>query len=438
MRPNRRRLATFAVTLFGEVVQSGFHFALNIMLVRSLTQHDYGVFAIVFLAGGLALTYVRALAGVPISTFLPAQRDRRAGRAIDVTFGTGALAVSVVVGLGIAGFLVVADTVNPVAGGAFVLLWCLRSYLRLALYAKNLAAFATASDVTFALSGAALAFLLVHGDDAARTDGVFVALACAHAVGIATALLAVRQPIRLSLKASSWRRYHTIRRQLGWSLVGVTTTNLQGQGQTLAMALLLGPDAYAPIAAALILFAPLRLGAAALVNMTQPEMGAQIGRGDRRGAVRLAGLTAGLLLLGCTAYGLLLLVSMPLIETHFFAARFSGQAFGLIVLILWAVVTVSLTYAPLRVLLEVLQDFRFLAALSAVAAVAGLLTVCALLLTVPPEWSLLGLLMSELLILIGCAAVLRPRRSGTGPAAASPLPSPTLAAPPSRVTRAHP
>ena len=218
MSPNRGRLARFAVTLLGEVVQSGFHFALNILLVRSLSQHDYGVFAIVFLAGGLALTYVRALAGVPISTFLPAHRDRRAGRAIDVTFGTGALTVSAVVGLGIAGFLVVADTVNPVAGGAFVMLWCLRSYLRLALYAKNLA-------------------------------------------GFATALLALREPIRLSLKASSWRRYHAIRRELGWSLVGVTTTNLQGQGQTLAMALLLGPDAYAPIAAALILFAPLRLGA---------------------------------------------------------------------------------------------------------------------------------------------------------------------------------
>ncbi len=251
-------------------------------------------------------------------------------------------------------------------------------------------------------------------------------------MGIATALLALREPIRLSLKASSWRRYHAIRRELGWSLVGVTTTNLQGQGQTLAMALLLGPDAYAPIAAALILFAPLRLGAAALVNMTQPEMGAQIGRGDRRGAIRLAGLTAGLLLVGCTAYGVVLLAAMPLIETHFFAARFSGQDFGLIVLVLWAVVTVSLTYAPLRVLLEIAQEFRFLAALSAVAAVAGLAMVCGLLLTVPPAWSLLGLLVSELLILFGCAAVLRPGRAGAErPSVHVPpsSPPPPLAAP---------
>ena len=408
MRRDRGRLAKFAVTLFGEVVQSGFHFALNIMLVRSLSQHDYGVFAIVFLVGGIALTYVRALAGVPISTFLPAQRHRRAGRAIDVTFGSGALLVSGTVGLGTAAFLLVAGTVNPVAGGAFVTLWCLRSYLRLALYAKNLATFATGCDVAFALSGTVLALILVHGDDAARTDGVFVALACAHAIGIALALIALREPIRISFKASSWRRYHAIRRQLGWSLVGVTTTNLQGQGQTLAMALMLGPEAYAPIAAALILFAPLRLASAALINMTQPEMGAQVGRADRSGAVRLASRTAGMLLLVCCAYGLVLLVSLPVIGTHFFAARFPRDEFGLIVMALWAVVTVSLTYAPLRVLLEITQDYRFLAALSAVAAVAGLVTVCTLLMTAPPAWSLLGLLLSEVVILIGCMAAMRP------------------------------
>lgn len=413
MRPARRRLARFTVTLLGEVVQSGFHFALNIMLVRSLSQHDYGVFAIVFLAGGIALTYVRALAGVPISTFLPAHRERRAGRAIDVTFGSGAVIVSGLFGLGIAGFLLVADTVNPVAGGAFVALWCLRSYLRLALYAKDRAAFATVGDIVFAASGAALALLLVHGDDAARTDGVFVALACAHGAGIGAALVALREPIRISFRAASRRRYHAIRRQLGWSLVGVTTTNLQGQGQTLAMALMLGPDAYAPIAAALILFAPLRLAAAALINMTQPEMGAQIGRGDRVGATRLAGRTAGMLLLVCTAYGIVLLLSLPTVETHFFAARFAGQDFGLIVLALCVVVTVSLTYAPLRVFLEVAQDYRFLAVLSAGAAIIGLLTVCVLLLTAPPAWSLLGLLLSEAVILLGCLGAVRPGRDGS-------------------------
>jgi O-antigen/teichoic acid export membrane protein len=415
MRRDRGRLAKFAVTLLGEVVQSGFHFALNIMLVRSLSQHDYGVFAIAFLAGGIALTYVRALAGVPISTFLPAQRHRRAGRAIEVTFGSGALIVSAAFGLGFAGFLLITDTVNPLAGGAFVALWCLRSYLRLALYAKNLTAFATACDIAFAASGIALAFLLVRGDDAARTDGVFVALACAHAIGVATALVALREPIRVSFKASSWGRYHAIRRQLGWSLIGVTTTNLQGQGQTLAMALMLGPDAYAPIAAALILFAPLRLAAAALINMTQPEMGAQVGRADRSGAARLASRTAGALLLLCLAYGLVLLVSLPAIATHFFAARFPRDEFGLIVLALWAVVTVSLTYAPLRVLLELTQEYRFLAKLSAIAAAAGLLTVCLLLLSTPPAWSLLGLLLSEVVILLGCLAAMRP---SAGPAPA--------------------
>ena len=43
-------------------------FGLNIGLARSLSPHDYGRVAILFLVGGLALTYVRALA-----KFIPAE-----------------------------------------------------------------------------------------------------------------------------------------------------------------------------------------------------------------------------------------------------------------------------------------------------------------------------------------------------------------------------
>ena len=67
----------FILMLGGEVTQSAFHFGINIVLARSLSPHDYGRFAILFLVGGLALTYIRSLAGVPATITIPPRAGRR-------------------------------------------------------------------------------------------------------------------------------------------------------------------------------------------------------------------------------------------------------------------------------------------------------------------------------------------------------------------------
>ena len=55
----------FAMILSGEMIQSLFHFALNVLLARKLGVHDYGLFAIVFTLGAVGVTYIRALMPVP-------------------------------------------------------------------------------------------------------------------------------------------------------------------------------------------------------------------------------------------------------------------------------------------------------------------------------------------------------------------------------------
>src|SRR5690348_800078 len=61
----------FLLSLSGEGVQSGFHFALNLLLIRILSAYDFGVFAIVFVLGGISLTYGNALISVLCSALLP-------------------------------------------------------------------------------------------------------------------------------------------------------------------------------------------------------------------------------------------------------------------------------------------------------------------------------------------------------------------------------
>ena len=46
----------FLMSLGGLGLQSGFHFVLNLLLAATLSAYEYGLFAIVFIVGGLALT----------------------------------------------------------------------------------------------------------------------------------------------------------------------------------------------------------------------------------------------------------------------------------------------------------------------------------------------------------------------------------------------
>jgi hypothetical protein len=75
--PLRRVGSRFAVILSGELVQSLFHFMLNIVLVRELGARDYGLFAIVFTVGAVGVTYIRALVAVPATCTLPAAAAAR-------------------------------------------------------------------------------------------------------------------------------------------------------------------------------------------------------------------------------------------------------------------------------------------------------------------------------------------------------------------------
>ncbi|WP_156387531.1 hypothetical protein [Methylobacterium sp. Leaf399] len=413
----------FVLMLGGEVLQSVFHFGLNIALVHALVPHDYGLFAIVFLIGGIALTFVRAVAGMPASVFIPQARGARAMRAQAVTFGSGAALLSLAMGLGTALVLAIPlGAATAAAGGAFVGLWCLRSYLRNMLFACRRPGIAGISDATFAGTGTVLlACLLAGGRADLVLPGSLAVLAAAHGIAILAGLAAFREPVRISLGRHVLRRYRGLWRSLAWSVAGVATANIQAQGQTLLVALLAGPAAYAPIAATLVLFSPLRLSASVVVNLMQPEMAASLARGDGARLRHLMALSTGLLLAGCLGYGVFLAATLRLIESQLFAGRFSGEPLGLIALLVWATVTATMLYVGPKTLLETRGEFRALARVALASAAFGIGLVGLLLWLATPAWSLLGVVASELVVLLYCrrailsAAALPPVRSGDGP-----------------------
>ncbi|SFM20532.1 Membrane protein involved in the export of O-antigen and teichoic acid [Methylobacterium pseudosasicola] len=397
----------FAVILSGELIQSLFHFALNILLVRELGAHDYGLFAIVFTVGAVGITYIRALVAVPATLHLARSLGRPAALGYDVMFGSGAALVSVLMALVTSVALVPVIGLGALAAGAFVGLYGFRSYLRIVLLARGRPRIAGLSDLVYALCGGMFVWRGLSGEGTALLDRAFLAIALAHAIAIAVAYGALRQRLRIALHPRARARYRAIWRTLAWSLAGVTSLTVQGQGLTLLFALLAGPAAYAPIAATLVLYAPLRIPTSALMNMVLPEISGLLAAGQVQAARKL--VVRHVLLIGCACvvYGLVMAATLPLIEQVLFKGRFAGEAMGWIGLGVWAVVTTSLLYAIPRAYLEASAAFRTITAGAVASAALGFALMVPLLLLLPPASALLGLLASEIATLVWSVAAFR-------------------------------
>ncbi|MBP1182325.1 hypothetical protein [Methylobacterium sp. PvR107] len=410
----------FAVILSGELIQSLFHFVLNILLVRELDAHDYGLFAIVFAVGAVGITYIRALVAIPAILHVARSIGRPAALGYDVMFGTGALLVSGVMGVGVGLALVPVIGLGALAGGAFVGLYAFRSYLRIVLLARGRPRIAGLSDLVYAACGTMFVALGLGGSGTALLDQAFAAIALAHAVAIGMAYAVLRERLRISLRARARARYRAIWRTLAWSLAGVTSLTVQGQGLTLLFALLAGPAAYAPIAATLVLYAPLRVPTSALMNMVLPEIIRLRASGQAKAAQRMVRRQAALLGCACLAYGAAMAALLPHIEQVLFKGRFAGAPLGWIGLGVWAVVTVSLLYALPRAYLEAAAAFRTITAGAVASAALGFALMVPALLLLPAATALLGLLASEIATLAWSVNAFRSlaRASHAAPSAA--------------------
>jgi O-antigen/teichoic acid export membrane protein len=403
----RRNLDRFAVILSGEVIQSLFHFVLNIALVRALPARDYGLFAMVFTVGAVGIAHLRALVAVPATLHLARSLGRPAERGHDVAFGTGAALLCLALAAGVAAALAPAVGPGALAGGAFVGLYGFRSYLRIVLLARAAPRVASLSDAVYAACGLAFVVWLFHGEGVDLLDWAFVGLAAANAAAVAVALVLLRAPVRLSLRAPVRRRYAAIWPTLAWSLVGVVALTAQGQGLTLLLGLVAGPAAYAPIAATVVLFAPLRIPTAALYNMVLPDIARLLAMGARAAVRRLVLRATALIGLGCLVYGLAIWATLPLVEEHLFKGRFADEPMAGIALGVWTVVTVSLLAAIPRASLEASAAFRTIAVGAVGSAVLGFAVMIPLLLTRPAAWALIGLAASELAMAAWSARALR-------------------------------
>ncbi len=404
--PLLRRLV---VMVGGEAVQSAFHFALNLLLLHRLDASDYGLFALAMVMGGVALLYVRSLTAVPASIWIGRYGGRPRAHAYDVTFASGAFVLSVLISLVAVSLMAVWGAREILSIGAFVLFWSFRSHLRTSNFAQGRQALVAVSDLTFTFASIA-ASAWVFWQVGNVLHGIFIALAITNALGVAVMLFGMRRPIRFTLRGSMRRRWKALWRYIRWSAISATTTTLQGQAMAILVASFAGPAAYAPIAAVLVLFAPLRIIATAHANMVQPEIARMVGKDTPtiQSQMRVWTLILGL---GGLAYGALVLTALPFLRSDALANADTRQ----IGLFAWVIFFTAMLYVMPRITLEAMGEFATVALTTSVGAVCGIVLILLILTVAPPDWALAGAAASEILVaILSWIAVRRRLRANAG------------------------
>jgi O-antigen/teichoic acid export membrane protein len=388
----------FILSLGGEGVQSGFHFALNLILIRVLSAYDFGVFAIAFVLGGIALSYGNALVSVPAAVHMPRLKSPGAVNYQDVVFGSVALVFSAVIGALIAAglLLTINHTTESIAGGFFVGLWTLRNHVRTAMFARRMMAGATLSDVSYTVSGILFVAVALWLDrDGERVTSTLVALAAANFVATGIALRALGLRIRVSFRRGIWRRYRGIWSDIAWSLFGTTTWNVQSQALTFLVAAIAGPAAYAPVAAGMVLFTPLRPAVNAFINVFRADFVAALAEGRyRRLNVTLYSASA-MIVIACIAAGAGIWLIWPFLDAHIFAGKFDHSSLPLIVVFSGLSAVVYLTYNVPLALIQAAGHFKPVAIATTCGGIVGLCTVSVLLGVTSVAWSLAGVVAGE-------------------------------------------
>jgi len=384
----------------GEAVQSAFHFFMNIGLIRAFTAYDYGVFAIIFTIGAIAITGINAVFALPVTVFLPRAR-RISSVSLEVTMGSlavlacTAIAAAIAVGTGLS-----LDDMNAGAlAGCLVGLWPLRVYTKavnFARFGQSAAQSAAVSDISYATTGlGSLAFLSLLLGEKLSLPTAFASLCVANSVGIAVNLHGRRGKILVRLNSRTFASFSKLWPHVRWSLVGIAASTLMEQGQMVFVTLLAGPAAFAPLAAGFVLMSPIRIFGLAITNIMRTDLSRSNAIGEHRSAGVLLAKAIGGLVLVCVAYGFALLLGWQTLRSLLFERRFADEAMGLIVTLAWLTTSAANGKSFLQIGTQAKSKFVDAAWPAIGGALIAVLLVPLLVLTLGPPLSTLGVIGAE-------------------------------------------
>ncbi len=294
-------------------------------------------------------------------------------------------------------------TASPQAALMFGLagtLSLIRWFGRSNAYAHHAPARAARSDLAYA--GTIVAGLLIATRTGADITVIGAMLVAASLVGLLPFGLAYLRRHAAMGPGRALSAYRPVwRDQSAWTLVGVLSTEATSNSHSYIVTLLAGPAAFAPVAVGMLFFRPVNVCITALTQLERPRMTRAVANGDHDAAIKAERIFMGALvfLWLCTCvlaavvlYGFPSLILKPTLD-H----RLVATAVALCALLS----LVQCIQTPMSVLTQARRAFRPLAAQSLRSCGVGIVAVTLLTLAVAPIFSIAGVVLSQLVMMLG-------------------------------------
>ena len=398
-RPVRATLARFGLASMSSAAVSVSHLLVQLASVRRLEASEIGTlaFLLVIIQFGYGLS--NALVSTPY-TIAVNQDERADRRSFDFFFPLNLL-------LALSQGLVCAAVAGAMAGpwaaaafGAAGTVSLLRWFGRANAYAHHAPLGASFSDITYAVIVAAgIAGLLLTE---LRIEWIGLLLAGAGLIALlpfGPSFVARHRPARLGQAFAAYRPVW--KRQSAWTLIGVVTTEATSNAHSYIVTALAGPAAFAPIAVGMLFFRPVNVCITALTQLERPRMTRAIAQGDEhaaRGAARA--FLAALVAIWCATAALAALILWRVPQV-IIKPTLHLETVMTAVALCAALSLVQCLQAPVSVLTQARGAFRPLAATSARSCFIGVAAVLALSFVAPPVYTVGGVVLAQLVMMLG-------------------------------------
>lgn len=389
----------FGLASLSSAIVSVSHLAVQLFSIHHLGTAAIGTLAFLLVIIQFGYSLSNALVSTPY-TIAVNQSDDAEARSFDFFFPMNLM-------LSVSQGLICAVIAHATAGvGAAVVfglagtLSMIRWFGRSNAYAHHAPAHAARSDLAY--SATLIAGLLVAtrtGADLVVIGGMLVA---ASVIGLLPFGLAYLRRHLAMGPGRAFSAYRPVwRDQSAWTLVGVLSTEATSNSHSYVVTLLAGPAAFAPVAVGMLFFRPVNVCITALTQLERPRMTRAVARGDHDAAIKserifMAALVvlwlATCVVAAIVLYGFPQLILKPTLDHGLVATA---------VMLCALLSLVQCLQTPMSVMTQARRAFRPLAAQSLRSCGVGIAAVTLLTLAVAPIFSIAGVVLSQLVMMLG-------------------------------------
>jgi len=379
---------------------SGFHFVLNLLLVRLLVVTDFGIYALTFVLAIMASSISNALVSTPLCVFAPAAKSDDERQSIESMLTT---LMTLLLGVALVGGIMLCMAIASggvdfrvlIAALGFIVAYLARQYSRSFGYSRFDVIAVLYGDLTYVTAGVLILSGMFMLNIPITSVEVFTALTIANAVAVLLEVGRLPAPIVLQSLKQALTQYIPVWKQAKWALIGAITTVIVSQAHSLVVSVLKSPAAYAPLAAGFVLFGPVRVIFNTIQNVMKPEMSLAIADDRPADAKRQMILASSMSVVAVAALVALTMALWPLIDQWLYSEQYADAPMREIVLMWGAITVISAVQNGPFAALQSLRAFRELAITTIYGSALSLALVAILLYLLPIQWSIGGIFLAE-------------------------------------------